>query len=155
MSEERVAELQRLKEQAVLDLQAARARLTEVQKHIRDNEQRVELFESLIALETGQENGAARQPTAGADDLLDACEQLMQNAGKPLHIRDLHASLIDQGVPIPGKGAEANLILRLQRSDRFVRTGRGTYAPRVFGLPEVRPVRTKKVRAKKGQNGQG
>jgi hypothetical protein len=153
MSEERVRELQRWKDQALHDLQAARAKLTELQKQIRDNEQRVALFESLMALETGRENGSARQATAGADDLLDACEQLMQKAGKPLHIRDLHASLTDQGVPIPGKGAEANLILRLQRSDRFVRTGRGTYAPREFGLSEVRPARTKKVRAKKAQNG--
>jgi hypothetical protein len=153
MAQDRVAELQRLKEQVLLDLQAARAKLPEVQKQIRDNEQKLELVEGLIALETGTGNGAVPQVMGGSDELLDACERLMREAGKAVHIRDLHTTLLRQGVPIPGKGAEANLILRLQRSDRFVRTGRGTYAPRGFGLPEVRPVRTKRISAKRGRNG--
>jgi hypothetical protein len=41
---------------------------------------------------------------------------------------------------------EANLIVRLQRSNgRFVRVGRGTYAPTSLGLKETQPTRKRRV----------
>jgi len=83
----------------------------------------------------------------GSDELLDACERVVRQAGRPLHISELHKALIGSGVVIPGRGTEANLLVRLHRaSGRFVRTGRGTYAPPDMA-PEVRPVHKRRVRS--------
>jgi hypothetical protein len=82
----------------------------------------------------------------------DRIEEILRNTGKPMHIRDIRDSLIQMGVPLPGKGDEANIILRLRRdSDRFVRTARGTYALVAWNLPEYLPA----PRKKKVQRGRG
>jgi hypothetical protein len=66
--------------------------------------------------------------------------------GRALHISELHEELLARGVPIPGRGTEANLIVRLQRSDgRFVRVGRGMYAPQKMKIPEAKPVRIRRA----------
>jgi hypothetical protein len=68
-----------------------------------------------------------------------------------MHIRDIRNALIQKGVPLPGKGDEANIILRLRRDNaRFIRTERGTYALVEWNLPAYAPApRTKKVRRRK------
>jgi len=72
-------------------------------------------------------------------------EEVLRSNGKPMHIRDIRASLIQMGVPLPGRGDEANIILRLRRaSDRFVRTERGTYALTEWNIPEYSPEPSKK-----------
>ena len=81
----------------------------------------------------------------------DRIEEILRSTGKPMHIRDIRASLIQMGVPLPGRGDEANIILRLRRdTDRFVRTGRGTYALAAWKLPACSPApRKKKVSRRK------
>lgn len=81
------------------------------------------------------------------NDIEDHLEELLTVAGKPVHIREIREGLIQKGVPLPGRGDEANIILRLRRStDRFVRTGRGMYALASWGLPEVKPTRKKIIK---------
>ena len=81
----------------------------------------------------------------------DHIEAMLCSKGKPMHIRDIHASLIEMGVPLPGKGHEANIILRLRRdNDRFIRTERGTYALVAWNLPMYSPARRKRrIRTRK------
>jgi hypothetical protein len=56
---------------------------------------------------------------------------------------------LSEGVPLPGRGTEANLLVRLHRSNgRFVRTGRGTFAPVSMGASEVKPTRRRRVSAR-------
>ena len=39
-----------------------------------------------------------------------------------MHVSKLHAALLDAGIPIPGPWTEANVIVRLTRSEgRFIR----------------------------------
>jgi hypothetical protein len=65
-------------------------------------------------------------------------ERILAEAGKPVHIGDIRRALIERGVPLPGRGDEANIILRLRRDQgRFSRTGRGTYALTEWGIPSV------------------
>ncbi len=80
----------------------------------------------------------------------DRIEDILRSNGKPMHIRELRATLIQKGVPLPGRGDEANIILRLRRaSDRFVRTERGTYALTAWNLPEYSPTPSRKRVAKR------
>jgi hypothetical protein len=75
----------------------------------------------------------------------DRIEDILRTNGKPMHISELRDSLIQMGVPLPGRGDEANIILRLRRSsDRFIRTERGTYALTSWGIPEYSPTPNKK-----------
>jgi hypothetical protein len=126
------------------ELKADQASLAELQKRIRQTEQRLQHVEGLLAIESGGiiESAIVSVPT---QDLLDGCEELMRDLARPVHVKDLHDALLKKGIPIPGKGTEANLISRLQKSDdRFVRTGRGTYALADSGLQEVRPTRRRR-----------
>lgn len=116
-------------------------------------EERMSLVTKLIEVETGvdvdtQSNSqaTAEGPTKAAGekgptvtaDLELAVEEILRAAGQPMHIADIRANLIDQGVPIPGRGDDANIIVRLRRlDDRFTRTARGTYALAEWGLPAL------------------
>jgi len=76
----------------------------------------------------------------------DRIEEILRSSGKPMHISELRTSLIQMGVPLPGRGDEANIILRLRRaSDRFIRTARGTYALTSWNLPKYKPAPKKKA----------
>ena len=148
MTEPRVKDLLKWREQIQDGLQAERSQLAQIQKSIKEAEQRLELVEGLLAIE-GHSPSTTAKDSQKATDLLDVCERLMREKGTALHVSELHSVLLEQGVPLPGKGTEANLITRLQRSNgRFVRTGRGTYAPASLGLPEVQPTRVRR-RARK------
>jgi hypothetical protein len=77
-------------------------------------------------------------------------EAILAEKGEPMHIGALRDVLIERGIPLPGRGDEANIIVRLRRDDtRFTRTGRGTYGLTAWGLPAVAPTRRKKVRRRR------
>jgi hypothetical protein len=144
MDDARIAELKRWRSEAVAAVEVARRELADAQKRINQNEQRLQLVDELLAVE------GVPAPIAHAsielDSLLDVCEELMVSNGRPMHIRELHEALLARGVVIPGRGTEANLIVRLQRSEgRFVRVGRGMYAPQGLHIPAVKPVRVRRT----------
>lgn len=145
---EKHRDLKAMRSRILVEFDESRAQLAELQKRIIDSEERLTLVDRLISLESGVSDPLAVHPTA--DTFLDHCEQIILQVGRPMHVKELQARLLDTGVPIPGRGTEANLITRLQRSDgRFVRTGRGTYAPASLGVPAVKPARQKRVRTRK------
>jgi len=133
--------LQQQRDAAVAKLELVR-RLINLSNQEREQ---VSSSESLPSAET--------QPVATMQ-LEDRVEAMLSSQGKPMHIRDIYDNLIKLGVPMPGKGQEANIILRLRRdSNRFVRTGRGTYALVAWKLPTYTP--TKKRRKVRGRKVEG
>lgn len=84
-------------------------------------------------------HGVTARSTAGATkDLEDAITAILEEVGKPLHVSDIRLRLIEEGVPIPGRGDDANVIVRLRKAqERFTRTARGTYALAAWGLPSL------------------
>src|SRR5690349_18790188 len=145
----RIEELRHWKSEAIVEHEAAQASLAAAQQRVEACRERLRLLDRLLAVENPEPAASRRENselTPPIDDLLDACEKLVRNAGKPLHIKELHTGLLNEGIPIPGRGTEANLLVRLHRSNgRFVRTGRGTYAPVSMGAPEVRPTQRRRV----------
>lgn len=144
MEQERIAELNRWRSEAVAAVEAGRRELADLQRRITQNEQRIQLVDELLAIE-GFESPSART-TGEPDTLLNVCEEIMVANNRPMHIRELHEALLARGVMIPGRGTEANLIVRLQRSEgRFVRVGRGMYAPKGLDIPAAKPVRVRRT----------
>jgi hypothetical protein len=96
----------------------------------------------------GTKAAATPRTTAKGAELEGAVAEILREAGTPLHISDIRTALIDRQVPIPGRGDEANIIVRLRRLDsQFTRTARGTYALAEWGLKPHAP--TRKRRAKR------
>jgi len=120
--------------------------------------EKLDLVHRLIHLSSPKNDllpNEAQPYLASSSPLLeDHIERIFLSAGTPLHIRQIRASLIEMGVPLPGKGDEANIILRLRRaSDRFIRTERGTYALAAWNLPSYSPApRKRKVRRQRKSN---
>lgn len=173
---DRLEQLAKWRTEAQADLIEAQAELASAEHRLQACRERLHLLDRLLAVEESAtaapaEAHPASEPAGGrvtslsglrpdelssatapwatearADELLDACERVVREAGRPLHISELHKALLGSSVAIPGRGTEANLLVRLHRaSERFVRTGRGTYAPPDMA-PEVRPVQKRRVR---------
>jgi hypothetical protein len=74
--------------------------------------------------------------TAGAE-LQAMVREVLEAHGKPMHVQEIRAALTERGVPIPGKGTDANIIVHLRRApELFSRSGRG-----VYGLKTQKPRR--------------
>jgi hypothetical protein len=111
--------------------------------------ERLDLIRRLARLANGnshEETVEVRGPgVALANEVEDHLEQLLQSSGIPMHISEIRQKLIERGVPLPGRGDEANIILRLRRDPvRFLRTGRGMYGLASWNLPEVPPTATRR-----------
>lgn len=104
--------------------------LGEFQKKARAAEQRVRLFDDLLALEGVSPDANVQVPGQSpiGDALIDAVERIIIDSGEPQRVGAIHAALLRQGIPMPGRGNEANLIAKIQRSGgRIVRVARGLY----------------------------
>ncbi len=110
--------------------------------------EKLDLVQRLIHLSVPNANSFTRVTDIGSTSLHtttppgieDHIEEILRTSGKPMHISELRTTLIQTGVPLPGRGDEANIILRLRRaSDRFIRTERGTYALTAWNLPAYSP----------------
>src|SRR5215218_9313579 len=149
-----ISELHEWRTETRRELERARTDLADAQKRMEKAQERLELLDQLLALEEHKSIGEVKDAQEEPVALLDACEEVLREAGQPLHIKELQTTLLERGVPLPGRGTEANLIVRRQRSDgRFIRTGRGTYGLPEFGVPEARPVRRRKAPKQRRSNG--
>ena len=122
------------------------ASILPLQQRLDAAREKLDLVRRLISISMRGNYGTlpASQATA-LPEIEDRIEEVLQSNGKPMHITDIRATLIRIGVPLPGRGDEANIILRLRRaSERFVRTGRGTYALTAWKIPEYSPAPSRK-----------
>lgn len=136
-----------------------RAQMLPLEERIASAKERLDLIRRLIGLAdaangTPSDAGQVHGPTIPHSISVEAqLEAILSEAGQPLHIAALREGLIERGVPLPGKGDEANIIVRLRRDEnRFTRTGRGMYALAAWGMAAVAPTRKKKVRRRKAAN---
>lgn len=120
---------------------------------------------SNTSLELG-EVGASEASRGGTtrienNSALQAVVAELESAGRPLHISELMRLLHDRNVPIPGSGAQANLISHLRRDERIVRPSRGMYALATWGLENMptterrrRKNKRRRVRISASHNGE-
>lgn len=101
-------------------------------KRREDLRAKLELVQRLIALEHDDgaraDRPASQHGTAGAE-IQGAVAAILSERGGAMHISDIRAALLERGMPIPGKGTDANIIVHLRRAPNlFIKRGRGTYA---------------------------
>ena len=118
---------------------------------------KLDLVLVLLSLEPRAESQAAFPPEdcpylplfapTGAHPLPSTSERkskavatILAERGEPIHVREIRAAMTARGLPIPGRGTDANIIVHLVRMpDLFVRTSRGTY-----GLAQLKRPAAKK-----------
>jgi len=121
--------LESLYQAALKELESARLGLAEAQRRSSDAETRVRLLEGLLSLTLP--HGYAHEDTSSSD-LIDSVTAILKANGAPMSTSAIRKELLDQGVPLPGKGETANLISHFQRSKgRIIRVSRGLYDIRV------------------------
>ena len=71
----------------------------------------------------------------------DEIRIILEEDGNAMHISEICNRLYEKAIPLPGKGTQANVIVRIRRDpNQFTRTDNGTYALAEWGMP---PMRTK------------
>jgi hypothetical protein len=116
--------------QALQDLESARMELADAQKRTSDSGTRVRLLEGLMALDPNRRFDTTIDAGSHAanEDAVDATVAILKERGVAMGIRELRAELLARNVPLPGRGDDANLIGKYQRSGgRVIRVARGLY----------------------------
>lgn len=130
--------------------------IDDLTKQLGLTEERLNLVNRLLELDCSQTSVVGEGPTATASaaagepapeeetsappaTLEVGVEKILAAAGEPMHISRIRAQLINDGIPIPGKGEDANVIVRISADERFCRTSRGTYALTSWGIPAMAP----------------
>lgn len=65
--------------------------------------------------------------------VVEQTKTILREAGKPLHIAEIHEEFLRCGYEVPGAGLPSNLVVHLTRSDDVISLSRG-----VYGLPGQR-----------------
>ena len=121
--EEQISELEAELSARIEQRKSARAIANESLVHI----------DALLRIEGSHESpGDAIEPhdsRAGRKrESIDGAYELLCNAGKPMHYREIAETLTDGGIHLPGKNPAATLLTKMSRDARFGRSPRrGTY----------------------------
>ncbi len=126
-------------------LGAARERLDLVQRLIRLTERDNNVPRGISDVSKQRSSESVARPLPAKQDLEVHLEQVLRDAAKPMHISEIRRALVDRAASLPGRGDEANIIVRLRRApELFTRTGRGMYALASLGLNTVPPEKRKR-----------
>ena len=118
---------------------------TELEKKLLAAREEERLLQRLLELrrgtrvnaEPGGESSTQRNTDNYQPSALSAVKEELSAAGRPLHISELMRLLHDRKIPIPGAGAQANLIAHMRRNKDIVRPSRGMYALAAWGLKDI------------------
>jgi hypothetical protein len=118
-------------EKLARDLEPLLTRREELRMKL-DLVQRLKNLESGDKTQEGQPTLAmppiASPSSSVGSELQAAVRRILESRRKPMHVREIRGVLTEQGIPIPGKGTDANLIVHLRRAPTiFEPCGRGTY----------------------------
>lgn len=81
---------------------------------------------SSLATAEASASGSAAKSTPNS--VREMTSKILGDAGRPLHISEIHRQFVERGYPIPGSGTPFNVLAHLVNSKDFVRVARGTYA---------------------------
>lgn len=61
------------------------------------------------------------------DVVREQAEEILRDAGGPLHINEIHRRFLERGFAVPGAGKPVNLTAHVRHSQTIVSPARGTY----------------------------
>lgn len=119
----------------VEELASLRERQREIESEIRRNERELELIRQILSLDQARENGMSLRPQSSEDrptsvGVKESVKTILQEAGRPLHISEIHREFLRRGFPIPGGGTPFNILVHIAKDQSFIRIARGTYVLR-------------------------
>lgn len=142
-------------------IRSKRLEVTRLQQEIAADSAREAALKAVLVVGSGEENAeislAARSSESHQtnDALVHPVQaggvKVLQERGKPTHVSEIRSELLRRGVPIPGKASDANVIVYLSRSPVVCRVGRGLYALREWGVPEVPRRRRRSTKKRKAR----
>jgi uncharacterized coiled-coil protein SlyX len=164
--EERLKELQIWAEAAEREIDEISAAMAPLEQRLQNVRERLDLIQRMIQLANRSKTEVPSQSISSRRgvsaplkigvrlqknaELEEWLTKILEKSGQPMHITELRNALIERGVPLPGRGDEANIILRLSRAkDQFIRTGRGTYGLAAWGVKPVQRIRKKRKAARR------
>lgn len=114
---------------------------------------KLDLVRQMIRLESGNDEKQAAVTLGTATDVKGLARQIIEDAGKPLHITEIHRQFLERGYAIPGEGTPFNILAHIVRDKALARVARGTYSlaantPESARLPIVK-TRKKHRRSRK------
>jgi hypothetical protein len=129
-----------------------RRQAAEISGKLAIKESQLRNLDDLLAFEDGRVREASEFEMTPARErrsasFTDQTADILEQAAKPIHYRELVSLLADRQVHVPGKDPGANLIAHLTRDARFVRVGRGMYG--LADWPSVRTAGKRKPRKKR------
>lgn len=128
-------QLRQWEQELITQVEALRQRRSEIESEFQVSTRKLELVRQMLALdvkdpEARQQEGAADNPALRPTPptVRDCVKRVLQDAGKPLHISEIHREFLSRAYPIPGGGTPFNILAHIVNSREFVRIARGTYA---------------------------
>jgi hypothetical protein len=94
--------------------------LETIRQSLTKEQERLNLLEKLRSLDEPTFVPETSTPNENAKSLEDAVVSYLAS-GKAMHISRIRARLLKDGIPIPGKGVDANVIARIRRDSRIAR----------------------------------
>jgi hypothetical protein len=93
------------------------------------------------------------QPKGGVGEYVRGrAEGILREAGRPMHINEIHQEFEKRGFPIPGAGRSVNLIVHLRKQSTIVSPARGTYALAELAGPMPTQRKTTRKRRKRARS---
>lgn len=153
------ASISRALEDAASRAKAAKAHLEEARRLERAATEEVELLARLLALRQGDKAASSRAeddlslvadgirlvaatlPVRKPHEVVEATVDTLRETEHPLHISELMRELGERAVPLPGAGAQANVISHISRDKRIVRVARGIYGLAEWNMAPAAPAR--------------
>jgi|SRR5579859_1166522 len=108
---------------------------------------KLDLVRQMVRLESGNDEPHATVALGTGSDVKSLARQIIEDAGKPLHISEIHRQFLERGYAIPGEGTPFNILAHIVRDKALARVARGTYAlavntPESARLPIVKAKKT-------------
>ena len=120
---------------AKVELLQAHTALSNSQIKVKETEDRISSLENLMLLKNSDSFSTTLTQGDSSDELLSATEEILRDTGMSMRISDIRDELMKRRVPLPGKGQNANLIAKFQRSEgRIIRVGYG-----IYDIPREKP----------------
>ena len=116
------------------ELEDLRKRRSQLDAELQRTAKKLELvrqmrtLEELQPAEMSENENPTSEPRATPNSVKDAAKKILMDAGRPLHISEIHRQFTERNYPIPGSGTPFNVLAHMVNEKSFVRVARGTYA---------------------------